>query len=522
MESGEETHRVAIVGGGPSGASAAYFFGTANAQLGSLPTNPTCPGTTRRINTTLFERSHIGGRVEAIYPLDDPGLERIEIGAGLIYDVDRKLLGALKTFKLPWASDQTRLAQHVGIWDGTQFVIENDGTTWSQTKLLWRYGRSPAILLKMMRDTAKSFAQLYSPQFLHHRPSRGGDSRLPAPMSGYPWASVANLARAVLPSALLTHPAHQHIEKQGVSALFMNEMGAAAVRANYLQDVAHVNAFAGLYAFEAGESRHVSNGNQLLFENMVNASGADIHMGVSGTVTGIMRMYDGSWWVGTADGRGAAYDSVVVAAPWENSGIALLNTDKIIHLTPYRRVHVTVVATSAARPRASFFGQKRSDESMPQTVLTTPAASSAASNATQTPLISLSYVREISPQQHQKEWGTVYIVRILSEDALDDRTLSALFGEGTVVWTRRKEWAAFPDMSHTAPLRSFEVDTGLYHISAIEQLISTMETSVIGAKNVAALILRRWLGDVFLNGENCHWGTPTLSADWSGWGCHSS
>ena len=159
---------------------------------------------------------------------------------------------------------------------------------------------------------------------------------------------------------------------------------------------------------------------------------------------------------------------------------------------------------------------------MPQTVLTTPAASSAASNATQTPLISLSYVREISPQQHQKEWGTVYIVRILSEDALDDRTLSALFGEGTVVWTRRKEWAAFPDMSHTAPLRSFEVDTGLYHISAIEQLISTMETSVIGAKNVAALILRRWLGDVFLNGENCHWGTPTLSADWSGWGCHSS
>ncbi|WFD34124.1 hypothetical protein MCUN1_000959 [Malassezia cuniculi] len=512
VEPGGDTHRVAIVGGGPSGASAAYFFGAAQTQLA---TNPACPK--RTLDVTLFERSRVGGRVEAIYPLDDPGLERVEIGAGLVYDVDETLIRAISSFGLRWSSDQTRLAKHVGVWNGKEFVIENDGSTWSQTKLLWRYGRSPANVLKLLGEAVKSFSRVYSPQFLHERPVRGGDNRLPAPYSGYPWSSAAELAHAVLPGGLVNQSANEYYAQQGISELFTNEMASATTRVNFAHNIDQINAFAGLYAFKSSESRHVRNGNHLLFERMVNESGAAVRVGASGTVTGIMKTSEG-WWVGTADGHGSTFDSVVVATPWSLSGIALLNTDKMIHMVSYRPVHVTLVATTESRPKASFFGQARSDSDMPQTILTAPSISAA--NATQTPLISLSYVRELSPQQHRKQLGTLYIVRVLSHRALDDTTLTDMFG--TVVWTHRKEWDAFPDMSRDAKRRSFEIDTGLYHVSVIEPLISTMEASVISAKNVAALILQRWLGDGFVNGRHCRWSARNPNTDWSGWGCNSS
>ena len=157
---------------------------------------------------------------------------------------------------------------------------------------------------------------------------------------------------------------------------------------------------------------------------------------------------------------------------------------------------------------------------MPRTILTAPGA--AASNASQVPFISLSYIRDITPQQHQTEWGTLYVVRILSYSALDDELLSELFGNGTVAWVNRRVWGTLSDITHEAPLRSFEVDTGLYHTSVIESLLPTMEAAVISAKNVVALILTNWLGDVFVNGINCRWPEHSGSNDWSGWGCNCS
>lgn len=514
-------HRIAIIGGGPSGASASYFFGTANKKLQDLAQHPDFPShAPHKLRTTVFERSRIGGRAEAVYPLDDPGLERVEIGAGLIYETDKTLVRAIETFKLPWVSDQTRLANLVGVWDGSQFVVENDGSTWSQTKLLWRYGRSPTIVLKLLGDAASAFSQLYNAAFLHKRPPHDGGARPPAPLSGYPWSSVAELAKTVLPRGLLSHSAYEYYTNEGVSPLFVNEMATAATRANYAHDVSNVNAFAGLYAFEAGESRHVQNGNHLLFEKMVNQSGADVRVGIRGTVTGIMKMQGNKWWVGTADGHGGTFDSVLVATPWISSGLALLNTHKFVHLSKYKEVHVTLVATCAPRPRAAFFNQSRKDSSMPRTILTAPGA--AASNTSHVPFISLSYMRDIIPQQHQTEWGTLYIVRILSYSTLDHELLSELFGNGTVAWVNRRVWGALSDITHEAPLRSFEVDTGLYHTSVIESLLPTMEAAVISAKNVVALILTNWLGDVFVNGINCRWSEHSGRADWSGWGCNCS
>ena len=58
--------------------------------------------------------------------------------------------------------------------------------------------------------------------------------------------------------------------------------------------------------------------------------------------------------------------------------------------------------------------------------------------------------------------------------------------------TKVCDWLAYPDYSTNQTLSNFVLTNDLYHINAIEWSASAMEMSVIGAKNVANMIIEKY------------------------------
>lgn len=92
-----------------------------------------------------------------------------------------------------------------------------------------------------------------------------------------------------------------------------------------------------------------------------------------------------------------------------------------------------------------------------------------------------------------------------------------------MLWTSRHVWDAYPELTPTTHWGPFEVDDNLFYTNSMERLVSTMETSMVAAKNVATLVLQKWLGLQFVHGHDCRWdNASTFSKGWDLWGCKGS
>lgn len=104
--------KIAIIGSGPSGASAAYFLSKANQLL-----------STSNIEITVFEKEErIGGRTAIVYPYEDDSYDPVELGASIFADVNRNLKRAVKVSLsriMKWSEDSEELMTadyQVGSW----------------------------------------------------------------------------------------------------------------------------------------------------------------------------------------------------------------------------------------------------------------------------------------------------------------------------------------------------------------------------------------------------------------------
>lgn len=84
--------KIAIIGSGPSGASAAYWLSRAQQKLDRLGR------TEEGFELHLYEREErIGGRVKVTYPFDDEEhYEPVELGASIFADVNKNMQRAAK------------------------------------------------------------------------------------------------------------------------------------------------------------------------------------------------------------------------------------------------------------------------------------------------------------------------------------------------------------------------------------------------------------------------------------------
>lgn len=121
---------------------------------------------------------------------------------------------------------------------------------------------------------------------------------------------------------------------------------------------------------------------------------------------------------------------MILAAPFHQSGIKVLNSPAPAHIPPqpYVSLHVAFVITNASAPLPSYFAPAPATTISKAVFATfdTPSPSKPKFN-------SLNYLKQLSPEVGAKFGeGTWHVVKMFSKKKLDMVELEALFGEGNV------------------------------------------------------------------------------------------
>lgn len=349
---------------------------------------------------------------------------------------------------------------------------------------IWLGYRSLSLADALVANVLVSLRAIYSRQFT----SLG------------PFVTLSSFADAANLTSLLSTSTRDHFVGEGVGSLYVEEVIGAASRVNYGQDVDSIHALGGLVSMIAQEGAFsVVGGNRQIFEQFVERSKAKIRLS---DVRQLIRVdaesqRQSEWIVKAVESTGEltseVYDTIILATPFHQSGIELINSqsDRQIPRQDYVHLHVTFVLTNATSPASAFFGSTSS--------ISTTIHSTFSTASSQKPIFnSLNYQKRLLPStalSYLNRTDSIYLVKLTSDTILSSESLESIFGLSNVVKVVRNEWDAYPtlkpmvgeDKSSFAPVR---LESGLYYVNGFERVISTMEAETIAAFNVVSLVLR--------------------------------
>ncbi|GAA5796649.1 hypothetical protein HPULCUR_002022 [Helicostylum pulchrum] len=203
------TKSVAIIGGGASGTSTAFWLSNVFPSDGKI-----------QVVSTIFEQSdYIGGRSTTVPIKDDDSLGTIELGASIFVEANKNLMTAAKKFNL----ELTQLTgvesarPGLGIWDGKELVFEESGSYWDTIKAVWRYGFTPMKFQRKQKEVVEKFLELYD--------------------TDYGFENIAKIVDTLGFNSLFNQSASDYLKKLGVNKRFSNEILQTATRGNYCQDL---------------------------------------------------------------------------------------------------------------------------------------------------------------------------------------------------------------------------------------------------------------------------------------------
>lgn len=484
---GPVVKRIAIIGAGASGSSAALWLSTAQSKLDDLWTNGArdCPAT---LDVTVFERSEqVGGRSRVVHPYNNTSYPPVELGASIFADVNPNMVRFTERYGLNATARLGEEDSTTSLWDGQSFIFEDLGEGWwNSAKMLWRYGYSPGKVAKYVASTVATYLNQYNPIWVHN-PSAALGGQYP-----WPWSSPEALLDVLGYAPLVATAALDRLyDVVGASKLFIEEIVEAATRVNYGQNIEAIHALGAGVSLAASGARGVQGGNYRVFEHMLGEAGARLRLGPHGAVSGIIKfaslnealqsVADGThtlstsalvqaaeaaesgswtkgqhkWYVGTTSNYGSFYDAVIVAAPWHSTNIRVVGASQVVPRTEYVRLHVTLLVTNASQPSGVYFG-KGSGSVVSRTILTALGTTRGRSTKDTMPEFnSLNYLVSLGSTPSSESASAreeEHVVKIFSPARMTDETLGQLFG-GTdnVLWVHRHVWEAYPCTS-VAPL----------------------------------------------------------------------
>ncbi|KAI8806698.1 Prenylcysteine lyase-domain-containing protein [Cladochytrium replicatum] len=456
--------RIAIVGAGPSGCSAAYFLSR------DLPDS----------SITVFERSpYIGGRAYSIQMPIGGKLVTVELGASIVADANTFIRNAsrdlgLQTVDTAWTEldpdtsmkSSDPLVGSLGIWDGSKWRYTQGPSKALLGDLLYKVG----ILLRYgILDGALQASNLVTKMVSGFLATYDGLLKAKS------WATTQDFITDAGLSEVVSTTAYTSFRTQnGISELFVREFIGGITRNTYNQEVDIVSAWpAAVSLFSATtELFKVKGGNNRLYRSMLQHSNATtlLNTAVSQITTNSNDTYN----LTASDNTTASFDVVILATPIAASGLTLPFSILGAPLT-YVKLHVTVIL---GKIRPSYF--KRFDLNQIPYFILTPSDPSTQS----LPFNSLSILAR---------YGTTVIVKLFSSRKVQDAVLDALFvSRSSVV---RKVWdspGAYTDLGPRADagFASFVVQKGIYWTGAMEEVVSAMETQVVAARSVVNAIVK--------------------------------
>ncbi|KAG6812064.1 hypothetical protein H0H92_004595 [Tricholoma furcatifolium] len=456
------TPRIAIIGAGAGGSSAAFWISKARERFGI------------DVELDVYEKeSYIGGRSITVHPYENTSLPSLELGASIFVSANKNLWRASDEFNLTRRGFES--GDQTGIWDGQELLFTFGDSWWDTLKVLWRFGLSaPKRTEAIVNAAVERYLAVYTSELAK-------------------WNNIADIAAALGYSDMLNDTAASFFAQSQVSRQFATEMIEGATRVNYGQNLDDIHGLGAVLSLATPGARGIEGGNFQIFEQFLERSGAEVHLNTEVSlhytitvmrankvqVTSISKSTSTSsqWAVKSSLGV-RQYKAVILAAPFHSTGIAIPSPlADLIPEQPYVHLHVTLLTTTSPKPNPAYFGQA-SASALPEMMLTTYGG--VRNGGKEPDFNSLSYhglVRE-------GEWA----VKIFSKERISDELLEELFSN-SVGWVFRKEWDAYPKLTPTTTFPPIKVDSGLYYVNAFEPMISTMETETVAARNVVELLL---------------------------------
>ncbi|KAG2160140.1 FAD/NAD(P)-binding domain-containing protein [Suillus bovinus] len=466
VEQDHASPRIAIIGAGAGGSSAAFWISKAKERFGI------------DVEIDLYERSdYIGGRSTVVHPYDDITFAPLELGASIFVDANKNLMRASKEFNLTLTAFEDDDAD-TGIWDGQNFVLVMESGSylkswWATLKILWRYGyTAPTRAKSIVQSVIDRFLEFYTPES-----PRWDD--LSVFTERFQWVPMTNQTTSVF------------LEGNGVAPLFARELVEAATRVNYGQNVDKIHALGGAASMAATGASGVVAGNFLIFEHFLENSTAKVFLNTN--VKEIRRKTGTSLWTVYTSAGSQTYQGVILAAPFHQTDITLpSDLAELIPPQPYVNLHVTLLTTPSEHPKPEYFGLA-SNARVPATILSTYEGARA--GGVEPEFNSISYhgkVRRVDGAAGDAVANPESTVKIFSEERVSDEWLETVFGD--VSWVYRKLWQAYPVLLPTSKFPPVKLDQGFYYVNAFEPFISTMETETIASRNVVDLLLHEVFG----------------------------
>ncbi|XP_071452512.1 prenylcysteine oxidase 1-like [Hetaerina americana] len=452
--------KIAVVGAGIGGTSVSYFLKDLFAD--------------GNVVVDIYESQEIGGRLATVN-VD----ERLyEAGGSVIHPDNKYMAHFCKKFGL-----QKRAAgdpnSKFALYNGKEIIFsESDWEIITWMKMLWRYGWGPIKLNNIVEKMLNDFKRIYQ---LQDR--------------GKVFLSVEEMLRAMNPDFVndVKISSREGFTELGVSNRTVDEIVMAGLIVNYGQTTA-AHKFVGSVSSAAGDGHlwSIAGGNKQVPEMLLKYSGANL---IKAKVNEIILLQDSGKFnlsfVSSSNGVpnfGAAnvgingslyniYDVVIIASPLtsDTSSIHFKNFPSSLAI-PEGKYHRTVCTIVKGEINNTYFGiEKENAEIL-----------SIKGNLKINSIGRIYDVRSLARSEDQKIWK-VFSQKPLRKDDLGD--LFSKLDEVKVV-----DWLAYPHYESNQKLGSFVLHENLYHINAIEWAASAMEMSVIGAKNVALLVHKDWLG----------------------------
>lgn len=469
---GNGSPRIAIVGAGISGASAAYHLH----QLGSS-SSP---------SITIYEREQrVGGRVKSILPLGNQ-VEAFEAGAPYFFDDEWCMTEAMETLELvPNSLRPSDRPRTTGVWDGeklTQPVLECNNPQippWKAAQVVWEYGFSP---VKMYNAAMSNLERWWS-----------------FSQSERPFDNVRKELVDVGLDGLVLDSADTFLQNQSISSRFQSEFVQPCSRNYFSRNLADISGLASLKATGPSYPVSIVGGNEQLVKGMITLSEANLRLGsdVLSVLPGQERRYTLSVQstdsdTGSSTTEAAEFDAVILAAPLQSSKLRLDDLDlPEIPLAPYVETHVTHFKTT--QDLAPEFFNLPANTTVPYDILTTTSSEHDPN------ILSITHTRVEQDRSCLLACEIVdeFIYRVASQRSVDDRELVRMIGgqfqEGSnladngISWVNRQAWPhAFPQPSKDHQfLEKVEIAPGLFYLNGAEEVFSALEMSCRMGKNAA-------------------------------------
>jgi prenylcysteine oxidase/farnesylcysteine lyase len=438
--------RVAVIGGGISGASTAYHLRHFAKDI------------------VVFEANdRVGGRIEHVRLNGDVD---IEVGASMWVRENRLLMSLVRELELRAVrrDEMRRSSLGVyssglsGIWNGRQFVFQSSVWRWlAPLRALWRYGLAPLDVQRLVDSAVSRFTGIYD------EPVWNSTATL------FERLRLVNETQSTLASLLQWSRVPQH---------YIDELASVAVRVNYGQSERRISAFAGLITLVAMSSEcfQLDGGNVQLVEAMLRAANATVRLrtparSIEREQSIWQRVRSAVLGGGERDARfrvnGEPFDYVVIATPLELAPALRLPSRG--SMRAFQTTHTVIVSGVPAVTFASTLGV--------ESVLTTEAASEQAAFT--------SFVL-----QFRYDNGTA-VYKVFARKEIADETLREVFDGGVFTVHFRRAWRAYPVLSPVAPAdwsTTVVDEDGVIYANAIESAVSTMETAALSGRNAA-----RWI-----------------------------